>query len=109
VETPQIATLGGNPQASFYVDLQPGTMAGIFAGPAAPLTGPSHYKGMHGYFPSNPNVRSTFLIMGKAVPAGHSLGEIDMRSIAPTLAGILKVRLPSADLPALPLPRPKGQ
>jgi hypothetical protein len=31
------------------------------------------------------------------VPAKGSLGEIDMRDIAPTLAKILKVRLPQAD------------
>jgi predicted AlkP superfamily pyrophosphatase or phosphodiesterase len=103
IETPQITAMGGNPQASFYVDLRPGTMAGGYAGGSVSLTGPSHYKGMHGYFPSNPHLRSTFLIMGKGVPAGRSLGEIDMRAIAPTLATILKVRLPSADLPGLAL------
>ena len=47
--------------------------------------------------------RSTFMIMGKTIPRGRSLGEIDMRAIAPTLAAILRVPLPDAERPPLPL------
>lgn len=96
-----IAAMNGNPQASFYVDFAPGTSAANFAGAAAPLVGPSTNKGTHGYFPSAPHMRSTFLIRGKGVPKGRSLGEIDMRSIAPTLARIMKVKLDGAELKPL--------
>ncbi|MFM5884942.1 MAG: alkaline phosphatase family protein [Novosphingobium sp.] len=96
-----IAAMGGNPQASFHVDFAPGASAANFAGANAPLVGPSTYKGTHGYFPAAPHMRSTFLIKGRGVPKGRSLGEIDMRAIAPTLARIMKVRLEGAELPAL--------
>jgi hypothetical protein len=35
------------------------------------------------------------------VPAGRSLGEVDMRSIAPTLAAVFDIPLPNAEQPAI--------
>ncbi len=96
-DAPAIATMGGNPQAAFYVDFAPGAMAGAFKGAAAPLIGPSGSKGMHGHFPSHPEMRSTFLIMGPTIIKGRNVGEIDMRAIAPTLARILGVTLAGAE------------
>ncbi len=98
-----IARMGGNPEASFYVNLAPDATVAGFAGAAAPLTGTPRSKGTHGYFPAAANLRSTFLIMGPGIPAGRSLGEIDMRSIAPTLADVLGVSLAGAEVPALDL------
>ena len=46
-------------------------------------------------------MRSTFLVMGKRIAGGRALGEIDMRAIAPTLAAILGVPLPDAELPPI--------
>lgn len=100
----EIARLGGNPQAAFYVDLQAGALAGTFAADA-PLAKPARYKGMHGYFPAMPEMRSTFLIMGKGIDRGRNLGEIDMRAIAPTLAAIMGTTLPSAETQPLSLSR----
>jgi hypothetical protein len=48
-------------------------------------------------------MRSTFILVGPGIPANHSLGNIDMRSIAPTLASLLKLLLPAAELPPLNL------
>jgi hypothetical protein len=48
-------------------------------------------------------MRSSFFIVGPRVPAGKSLGEIDMRQIAPTIARILTVKLPQAEFGSLPL------
>lgn len=93
----QIAAMGGNPQAAFYVDLKAGALAGNFGGADVPLARPSKYKGMHGYFPAAPDMRSTFMIMGRGIPAGRNLGEIDMRAVAPTLAAILSAPLPGAE------------
>jgi predicted AlkP superfamily pyrophosphatase or phosphodiesterase len=59
--------------------------------------------GMHGYLPDRPDMRSSFFIVGPRVPAGKSLGEIDMRQIAPTIAKILDVTLADAELGPLPL------
>ena len=94
----QIAMMNGNPAASFFVDFAPGTEAGRFADQAGGLTGAAHNKGTHGWFPASPAMRSTFLIMGPGIPVHRSLGEIDMRSIAPTLARIMHVRLSGAEL-----------
>jgi predicted AlkP superfamily pyrophosphatase or phosphodiesterase len=96
-----IAAMDGNPQASFYVDFERGAYAAGFKGAAAPLSAPSASKGMHGYFPASPEMRSTFLIMGKGIPAGKSVGEIDMRAIAPTLAARLGVTLKDAEVGAI--------
>ena len=93
-----IAQMGGNPQARFYVDLKPGFVTDIFRGAAASITGPAPVKGMHGYFPGPASLQSTFMLMGGGIPAGKPLGRIDMRAIAPTLADILGVTLPAAQV-----------
>ncbi|MFN3468366.1 MAG: alkaline phosphatase family protein [Novosphingobium sp.] len=98
----EIARMGGNPQASFFVDLKPGALAGGFS-PNAPLARPSRTKGMHGYFPTLPEMRSTFLVMGKGVAKARNLGEIDMRAIAPTLAQRMGTSLPNAEAAPLKL------
>lgn len=89
--------MGGNPQASFHVDLLPGHVTDIFRGATAPLLAPSPVKGMHGYFPGPANLQSTFLIMGQGIAPARALGQIDMRAIAPTLAGIMGFALPDAE------------
>lgn len=99
----EIARMGGNPEATFYVNMMPDATLAGFAGAAAPLRATPKYHGTHGYFPQAKNLRSTFLIMGKGVPAGRSLGEIDMRAIAPTLAAVLGVKLDGAEVPAIKL------
>ena len=89
----EIARMGGNPKASFYVNFEFGAYGGGFKGKDAPLVSASGSKGTHGYFQTGGNMRSSFLIMGKGVTAGKNLGEIDMRSIAPMLADKLGVGL----------------
>jgi hypothetical protein len=98
VTAQQIATMRGNPAASFFIDFAPGSEAGRFVDLARGMTSPAAIKGTHGWFPANPAMRSTFLIMGPDIPAHRSLGEIDMRAIAPTLARIMHVRLSGAEL-----------
>jgi len=92
---------GGTTQASWFVLFKPGYEMGVK--PDAALPSPSHYRGMHGYDPALAQMRSTFLIEGKGVPAGKDLGDIDMRDIAPTIAHSLGVSLPQAEgKPLLP-------
>jgi predicted AlkP superfamily pyrophosphatase or phosphodiesterase len=97
----EIRAMGGNPEASFYVSFEPNAYGGGFRGKDAPLVGASGSKGTHGYFPTSPLMRSTFMLMGQGVAKGRNLGEIDMRAIAPTLAKIMGVALPDAELPPL--------
>jgi len=42
-------------------------------------------------------MNSSFFIAGPGIAAGRDLGQIDMRDIAPTLAALLGVTLPSAE------------
>ena len=94
IEAKEIAAQGGARQASFWVDLKLGMEAGD------KLTGdkivPSINQGTHGYFPFHPEMHATFLIDGPGLAKKGSLGEIDMRDIAPTLAKLMQVPLPSA-------------
>lgn len=99
--TADIARMGGNPEAAFYVNMAPDAAAAGSFNPTAPLTGTPKYKGTHGYFPNVANLQATFLLMGKGVPEGRSLGPIDMRAIAPTLAALLKIELAGAEVPPL--------
>jgi predicted AlkP superfamily pyrophosphatase or phosphodiesterase len=90
----EIARLGGTPDASFWIDFKPGYEMGL--NPAAPPVSAGSVKGTHGYFPTHPEMRATFILQGPGIKS-QTLGEIDMRDIAPTLAKILRVQLPSSD------------
>jgi predicted AlkP superfamily pyrophosphatase or phosphodiesterase len=91
----EIARMGGTPMASFWIDFKPGYE--MSANPAAPEVGPGAQKGTHGYFPTHPEMRATFILQGPGFTKKGPLGEIDMRDIAPTLAKIMNVSLPGAD------------
>jgi len=86
---------GGYPNASFFVGLKPGWRTGTS------LTGPvlSSVKagGTHGELPDLPDLRSAFFLVGPGVPAGKNLGLVDMRDVAPTLAKVAGLSLPTAD------------
>lgn len=92
----EIAQMGGNPEAAFFVNMQPGATGGGFSA-NAPLRSVPKYKGTHGYFPDAPAMRSSFFAMGKGLSRRGNLGEIDMRDIAPSLAHILGVTLNQAE------------
>ena len=96
---PAIREQGGFPDATFFVSFAVGYELGYKFAP--PIVSEPTDLGMHGYLPSNPEMRSTFILIGPGIPAHQSLGTIDMRSIAPTLASLLKLQLPAAELPPL--------
>jgi predicted AlkP superfamily pyrophosphatase or phosphodiesterase len=91
----------GFPDAAYFVSFKIGYEFG--SGLAPPLISSPSNLGMHGYLPDRPEMRSAFFLIGPRVPAGRSVGEIDMRQIAPTLADILHVALTGAELGPLPL------
>jgi len=94
-----IAAMGGNPQAEFWVDMQPNFSAVNSVGPLMIAA----KGGTHGYAPSHPEMLASFFMAGPGIAGAVSLGEIDMRSIAPTLAAYLELALPSAELQPLSL------
>jgi predicted AlkP superfamily pyrophosphatase or phosphodiesterase len=91
----------GFPDAAYVILLQLGYEVGLAFEP--PLVSAPTNLGMHGYSPEQPAMRSSFFLIGPALPAGRSVGEIDMRRIAPTLAKLMGASLPAAELEPLPL------
>jgi predicted AlkP superfamily pyrophosphatase or phosphodiesterase len=96
----EIARMGGAPDMDDFIDAKIGYEFGPrTTGPM--VTTPGFYKGMHGYFPGHPEMRATLIIDGAGLPRRGSLGEIDMRAIAPTVAKLLGVDFTTADAPPL--------
>ncbi len=85
------------------LDLKPGFLFGTSLD--GPQVGPTATHGMHGYFPDEPDMAASFFLPGPHIPHGLTLGRIDMRDIAPTLAALLGVSLQSAEGHALTLHR----
>jgi predicted AlkP superfamily pyrophosphatase or phosphodiesterase len=94
----EIAKSGGWTQAAFWVD-----MKSNFAATATGTTRAREVAGTHGFAPTHPELLASFFITGPGIKAGLDLGEIDMRTIAPTLAALMGLKMPSADLPGLKL------
>lgn len=86
---------GGYPPASFFVGLKPGWKTGSTLD--GPLLSKMKVGGTHGAMPDLPDLHASFFLVGPGVPAGRSLGLIDMRDVAPTLAHEMGLSLPSAD------------
>jgi len=99
VSRDEIRRDGGFPDAAYLVAFKIGYEVGLEL--SGPLVSKPSNLGMHGYLPGRPEMRSSFFLVGPRVPAGRSLGEIDMRQIAPTLAKIMGIALPDAELGAL--------
>ncbi len=99
----EVSRLGGFPQAAFVVTLRSGFYPGAaLAGPLVTDLPPG--RGAHGYNPATtPQMRASFFIEGQGIARGRSLGLIDMRQIAPTLAGLLHLSLPASTQPVLSL------
>jgi hypothetical protein len=99
IDADALRARGGLPGAAYLVSLREGfTFGGNSRGPLVANVSPG---GAHGYLPDAPAMRASFFITGPRIPAGRSLGLIDQRAIAPTLAAILGVRLRGAELPSL--------
>jgi hypothetical protein len=92
---------GGFPNASFLIGCKPGWYLGT--GLDGAILSKTGRFGTHGHLPDLPELRAAFFVVGPGVPAGRSLGLVDMRDIAPTLAQRLGLALPGAEgKPLLP-------
>lgn len=99
LDSQAVKAKGGNPAAQFYVNFERNAYASGFKGGSIALVAPSASKGMHGFSPEAPEMRSSFMLWGTAIPRNKSYGEIDMRSIAPTLAKIMGFALKDSQHP----------
>jgi len=104
LDAEQAKERGGFTGAAYVIVMKQGySMGGAVSGP---LVQPQSavkgsHVGSHGFLPQFPEMHSSFFIMGAGVARGRDLGTIDMRQIAPTVAGILGVSLPDAKQPTL--------
>ena len=57
----------------------------------------SKTRGMHGFLADRREMNAAFFILGPGIARSRSLGEIDMRDIAPTLAAVLGIKLEAAE------------
>jgi predicted AlkP superfamily pyrophosphatase or phosphodiesterase len=94
LEQQEIAKIGAFPQAAFLIEMKLDYQPSYDLIGDAVVSIPS--TGMHGYLPDNPEMHASFFVAGKGIAAGRDLGTIDMRQIAPSLAGLLGVPFPSA-------------
>lgn len=99
----QIGALGSFPEADFLVEFAPGFYLGTAL--QGELLVPGTSKGTHGYLAERPEMHAAFFIKGAPIAARKDLGIIDMRQIAPTLAAVLGVPLPTAKLRPVPVMR----
>jgi predicted AlkP superfamily pyrophosphatase or phosphodiesterase len=91
----EIRNLGGFPDAAFLVVMKSGYYAGgDLTGEVISEVHGAH--GGHGFSPEYPEMRAAFFACGTGIAHHRDLGIIDMRQIAPTVALLLGVALPTA-------------
>jgi predicted AlkP superfamily pyrophosphatase or phosphodiesterase len=95
VEAPASLAPGGSPGEAFTVFLRLDTRLVDSRGGAVVRS--AYPAGDHGHDSRRPEMDATFIIAGPGVPRGVSLGRIDMRDVAPTVAAVLGLSLPEAE------------
>lgn len=86
---------GAFPRAAFLVNLREGFTMG--ANVKGPLVSVPAYRGMHGFLPDDHRMDASFFVAGPGIAHGRDLGRIDQRDVAPTVARLLGVALPTAE------------
>ncbi len=90
----ELVKRGGFPEAAYLVDFKDGMEPGT--GMTGDVISETTLKGMHGFVPWNPEMRSTFMAKGAGIAQARDLKVVNMLQVAPTLAGMLDVTLPAA-------------
>ena len=95
LDGPAARAAGSHPDAAFVVSAMPGVrivdpIEGEVVQPGVP-------RGTHGFLPDTPDMHAAFFIAGPGIPRGRDLGRVDMRDVAPTLAALLGLPLPTAE------------
>lgn len=62
-------------------------------------------RGTHGYLPHHPDMRGVFYAIGAGIKPGK-LGKVDNRSVAATLARLLDLEFPHAEMPPVAVDAP---
>ena len=56
-----------------------------------------HQKAQHGYSENFEEMRASFMLQGKGIPAGEDLGAVQLIDVAPTLSAFMGFELPQAE------------
>lgn len=99
LEGAALSQRGAFPGAAFLVVMRPGYYTGSAL--SGDLVADMQGHGGHGFAPDEPDMHASLFLAGPGIARQRDLGVIDMRQIAPTVAGLLKVRLPggASELP----------
>jgi hypothetical protein len=95
----EIVAEGGDPKASFMVAWKPGFEGGSAL--QGDIVNAIPGTGTHGYLPEFPQMRSSFFAIGSGIARHRDVGIIDMRQIAPTVAGFMGIDLPGVSQPPI--------
>lgn len=103
IDNEELRRRGAFPDACALIAMTPGAQIGPAAPPERPAIPIAPEEGEHGYLPEVPGMLAAFFVAGKGIAPHQSLGYIDMRQVAPTLAKLLGVEMPTADFKPIAL------
>jgi hypothetical protein len=95
----EVEEQGGFPGAIAVLEAANGAVFSERTDP--PMVVPSKYRGTHGYDPARPEMAAALVLWGDGVRRGAPLGDVPMIDVAPTIAALLDVPLPTAEGHAL--------
>jgi predicted AlkP superfamily pyrophosphatase or phosphodiesterase len=85
------------PQAAIMLEAAPGySFDDTLTGEEVRNSGET-YKGTHGYLPTDPRMRASLIIYGSGARSGAKLSLARMIDVAPSIAGLLKLKLPQPE------------
>jgi predicted AlkP superfamily pyrophosphatase or phosphodiesterase len=93
----ELRKLKAVPQAALMLEAAPGysfddTLTGVEVRDSGET-----YKGTHGYLPTDPRMRASLIIYGPGVRSGAKLPLARMIDLAPSIASLLKLKLPQTE------------
>jgi len=93
----ELRKLQAVPQAALMLEAAPGySFDGTLTGAEVSDTSAS-YKGTHGYLPTDPRMRASLIMYGPGVRTGTKLPLARMIDLAPSIASLLKLKLPQPE------------
>lgn len=85
------------PQAALMLEAAPGySFDDALTGAEVRGSGDG-YKGTHGYLPTDPRMRASLIVYGPGVRNGAKMPLAQMIDLAPSIAGLLKLKLPQPE------------
>jgi predicted AlkP superfamily pyrophosphatase or phosphodiesterase len=97
VTSAELRKLKAIPQAALMLEAAPGYSFDETLTGAEVRDSGETYKGTHGYLPTDPRMRASLIIYGPGVRGGSNLPLTRMIDLAPSIASLLKLKLPQPE------------